>query len=197
MMTGYETFSIYTALKLHLSQDSYDFFKYGGKTKVSVSSFENRKDKFHFYKLSRKYQNDDDLKNFLVANLFEDNNIWIGKLLSEESDIIYKQRQKIIQSLSYTFDEECHKIFDGHENKNTPLQTKGDYPVLLTMLLRKEVSPETAIILNSFLNYMPSWKKRISDTIQWPDYNLRLNKYAAFVKFDPVKYKEILKKAIN
>ena len=30
-MTGYETFSLYQALKLHFTQESYDFFKYNGK----------------------------------------------------------------------------------------------------------------------------------------------------------------------
>ena len=49
-MTGYETFSLYQALKLHFTQESYDFFKYNGKTNVSVTTFENRKDKYHFYK---------------------------------------------------------------------------------------------------------------------------------------------------
>ncbi len=54
-MTGYEAFSLYESLKLHFNKDSYDFFKYNGKTNVTVTSFENRKDKYHFYKLSRKY----------------------------------------------------------------------------------------------------------------------------------------------
>lgn len=196
MITGFETFSLYTSVKLHFTSKSYDYFKYSGKTKVTVSGFENHKSKYHFYKLSRKYQNIDDLLNFIVANLIEDNNIWVGNLLNEESDIIYRQRQKVIQSLSYIFEEECHKIFDGHEDKNIPLQTKGDYPPLLTMLLRKEVSPESAIILNTFLNFIPSWNNRIADTIRWPNYNLMLGKYTNFVKFDPIKYRDILKKAI-
>ena len=59
-MTGYEAFGLYESLKLHFSKDSYDFFKYNGKTNISVTSFENRKDKYHFYKLSRKYTNKDD-----------------------------------------------------------------------------------------------------------------------------------------
>ena len=54
-MTGYEAFSLYNSLKLHFSQQTYDYFKYNGKSNISVNSFENRKDKYHFYKLSRKY----------------------------------------------------------------------------------------------------------------------------------------------
>ncbi len=44
-MTGYETFALYNSLKLHFSKESFDFFKYGGKSKISVNAFENRKDK--------------------------------------------------------------------------------------------------------------------------------------------------------
>lgn len=90
-MTGYETFEIYQALKLHFTSDSYDFFKYNGKTNVSVTAFENRKDKYHFYKLSRKCTNKDDLINFIVANFVEDEKSWVGNLLMEEADINYRK----------------------------------------------------------------------------------------------------------
>ena len=68
-MTGYEAFSIYNSLKLHFSQQSYNYFKYNGKSNITITSFENRKDKYHFYKLSRKY-NQEDYINFLVVTLF-------------------------------------------------------------------------------------------------------------------------------
>ena len=48
--------------------ESYDFFKYNGKTNVSVTTFENRKDKYHFYKLSRRLAQKEDMINFIVAN---------------------------------------------------------------------------------------------------------------------------------
>ena len=99
-MTGYETFSLYQALKLHFTNESYDFFKYNGKSNVSVTAFENRKDKYHFYKLSRKFTNKEELISFIVANFIEDDTSWVGSLLQEEADIAYRKRQKIIQSLA-------------------------------------------------------------------------------------------------
>ena len=196
MMTGYEAFSIYNGLKLHFTQKSYDYLKYNGKSNISVVTFENRKDKFHFYKLSRKHQIKDDYINFLVANLLEDSKVWVGTLLSEECDIIYRQRQKVIQSMSYTFENECRDLFSDYKNPNDVLVTNGDYPVLLTKALRKEISPETLIILNRILNFLPMWNKKITDTIRWPDYEMKLTKYASFLMLDDVKYKLILKKVI-
>lgn len=195
-MTGYDAFCLYNALKLHFTDNKYNFFTYNGKIKTSVVAFENRKDKFHFYKLSRKHPIKDDYINFLVANLFEDSKVWAGTLLSEESDIIYKQRQKVIQSMSYTFENECRDLFSDYKNPNDVLVTTGDYPILLTKALRKEISPETLIILNKILNFLPMWNRKITDTIRWPDYELKLNKYASFLMFDDVKYKLILKKVI-
>jgi hypothetical protein len=197
-MTGYEAFSLYESLKLHFTKESYDFFKYNGKTKVSVQAFENRKDKYYFYKLSRKYPNKDNLTDFLVANFVTNENAWVAQLLEEESHNIYLSRQKVIQSLSYTFENDCKLIFDDCKlNPNEVLKTDGDYPILLTHALRKNIQIETLCLLNIILNFLPMWTKRISDTIQWPTYRQKIVKYTAFLPQDIVKYKLILKKVIT
>jgi len=194
MISGYEAFGLYQALKLHFTTDSYDYFKYNGKTSISVTSFENRKDKYHFYKLSRKYTNKEDLINFIVANLIEDEKSWVGVLLQEEADIIYRKRQKVIQSLSYTFENDCILIFeDCILNPNEVLKTDGDYPVLLTKALRKEIQIETLCILNQILGFIPMWTNKINDTIRWPEYRRKCIKYASFLPQDVVKYKLILR----
>jgi hypothetical protein len=198
MISGYEAFGLYQALKLHFTTDSYDYFKYNGKTSISVTSFENRKDKYHFYKLSRKYTNKEDLINFIVANLIEDEKSWVGVLLQEEADIIYRKRQKVIQSLSYTFENDCILIFEECIlNPNEVLKTDGDYPVLLTKALRKEIQIETLCILNQILGFIPMWTNKINDTIRWPEYRRKCIKYASFLPQDIVKYKLILKKVIK
>jgi len=204
-MTGYEAFSLYESLKLHFSKESYDFFKYNGKTRVSVQSFEIRKDKYYFYRLSRKYPNRDNLIDFLVANFLEDENIWIGQLLEEEAHLQYLVRQKVIQSLSYTFENDCKLMLESCKlisescklNPNELLKTDGDYPILLTKALRKEIQIETLCILNQILGFLPMWTKKITDTIRWPVYRQKMIKYTAFLPQDTVKYKLILKKVIE
>ena len=75
-MTGYETYTLYNALKLHFTKESFDFFKYHGKTNVTSEQFENRKDKYHFYKLSRKITDRDEMILFLVYNFIEKENLF-------------------------------------------------------------------------------------------------------------------------
>jgi hypothetical protein len=196
-MTGYEAFGLYQALKLHFTQESYDFFKYNGKSNVNVTSFENRKDKYHFYKLSRKYSNKDDLTDFIVANLMVTERLWVGDLLSEDAEVRYRARKKTLQSLSYVFENDCRTLFENVKDPNELIYTDGNYPVLLTKTLRNEVSIETLCILNKILNFFPMWDKKLTDTIRWPDFRRKCEKYASFLPQDVVKYKMILKKVIQ
>lgn len=197
-MNGYETFEIFQSLKLHFTTDKYDFFKYGGKTNVSITNFENRKDKYHYYKLSRKFNQKEELIDFIVSNFVEESVTWIGDLLLEEAQQKYLKRQKVIQSLSYTFENECKDLFSDTKDPNKVLKViGGEYPLLLVKALRKEISIETVVILNKILKFVPIWTQQIADTIRWPDYRRKLEKYAAFLPEDVVKYKLILKKVIN
>jgi len=196
-MTGYEAFCLYSSLKLHFTQESYDYFKYGGKSRTSIDAFENKKDKWFYYKLSRRFSNDDQARDFLVANLVHSPDVWIGHLLTDDSDVHYRARQKVIQSLSYTFTNEITKIID-QENPNASLMVKdGEYPLLVRMLLYGEVSIETVCILNSILKFLPMWDKKITDTIHYPLVSLKIKKYTPFIQFESTKYKLILKKELH
>jgi hypothetical protein len=198
MMNGYEAFEIYQSLKLHFTQSSYDFFKYNGKSNVSITSFENRKDKYHFYKLSRKFSKKEELTDFVVANLVENDALWVGDLLTENAEVNFQRHQKILQSLSYQFTNDISKLFDGIKDPNQVIRViDGDYPILLKNTLQKDTQIETLCILNLILNFLPMWDKKITDTIRWPDFRRKVIKYTAFLPKDVVKYKLILKKVLN
>lgn len=197
-MTGFEVFCLYQSLKLHFSQDSYDFFKYQGKSRVTIETFENRKDKWHFTKLSRKFNNKDECIDYLVANFLENDKVWVGTLLTEEAEALYRQRQKVIQSLSYTFENDCGNLFGDITDPNVIIRvTDGDHPILLKKTMQKSIQIETLCLLNSMLNFLPMWKNKITDNIIWPIWQLKMLKYAAFLPADMIKYKLILKKVIT
>jgi hypothetical protein len=194
-MTGYEAFSIYNSLKLHFSSSSYDYFKYNGKSNISIEAFENRKDKYHFYKLSRQNEKEDYIE-FLVSNFLIKENLWAGDLLQEEAIIAYKLRMATIQSLGYKFQSDCQKLKDSVSSPNELLITDGDYPKLLTMTLQKDIHLETLVIMNSIMNFLPMWDKKISDTIRYPEFSRKVKKYAPFLQFDKVKFKNIIMKEL-
>lgn len=196
-MSGYETYVLYNAIKLHFTSKSFDFFKYNGKVKTTIEQFENRKDKYHFYKLSRKYTDKDDMLQFIVYNFLEKDNIWVGELLTDESNNRYLKHKKNLQSLSYVFENDCKKLFGQSKNPNDSIKTEGDYPKLLIMALQRDIEIETLCLLNNILNFFPMWDKKIQDTIRWPDFKNKVQKFTAFLPRDVVKYKLILRKLLN
>lgn len=190
-MTGYEAFCLYNSLKMHFTLESYDYFKYNGKTKTSIDAFENRKDKYYFYKLSRRNTKEDYI-DFLVSNFVHDENVWVGTLLTEEAMMIHRDRMKVIQSLSYTVGEDFSKLIDKCSDPNELLKVEGEYPILLTMMLQKDIRIETMCIMNALMNFFPMWNKKITDTIRWPQIRKKCLKYTSFIQFDGYKMKNLL-----
>lgn len=190
-MTGYEAFCFYNALKMHFTSDSYDYHKYNGKTKTSIDAFENRKDKYYFYKLSRRNTKEDYVE-FLVSNFVHDENVWVGNLMMDEALTVHRERMKVVQSLSYSVSEDFSKLMEHSSNPDDVLKVVDDYPKLLTMVLQKDIKLETMCILNSMLNFFPMWDKKITDTIRWPQIKRKCLKYTSFIQFDKQKMKTIL-----
>lgn len=193
--TGYAAFAMYNSLKLHFTSKSYDYFKYHGKTNVSSVTFLKRKDKYTFYKLSRKYSLDE-LRDFYVANFLEGDK-WVGDMLKDGEEI-YKKWQKTQQSLTYTFENDIIYLLSNGASPDEMLEVKPNgYPTLMRVTQLKQVSLETLVILNDIMNFFPMWNKKIDDDIIWPDFKMKCEKYTPFLNYDKVKFKEILKEKIK
>ena len=82
-LSAFDTYALFLALKQHFTQANYDYFRYHGKTRANKESFIQRKDRFYYQKLSRKYDSEQ-MVDFLVANLLK-GLIWVGNLLDDEA----------------------------------------------------------------------------------------------------------------
>lgn len=192
---GYEAFTLYHGLKLHFS-GTYDYVKYNGKTSITKEQFMVRKDKFTFYKLSRKY-NREELFGFYVANLLKNPKVWAGELVTEDADSEYKLWMKVQQSLTYIFEQDLNRLFDMVNKPDELLKVvDGQYPVLYNQFLQDEIYLETVIILDDVLNFLPMWEKKIDDDIVFPDFLFKCRKYKPFLNYDKVKFKNLLKEKI-
>ena len=192
---------LWNALKLHFTSDTYDYFKYHGKTNVSQSTFTVNKSKYQFYKLSRKYELEE-LKNFYVSNFIEGNGDWVGDLIQNGEDN-YTKWQKKIQSLTYTFENDIIYLFDsvdGAEFWSMEDYFKcvdGGWPMLITKLMHNKISLETVCILVDILGCMPRWDKQVKEDIIWPTQQRIIKKYTPFIEYDKDKFKQILKEKIK
>jgi hypothetical protein len=194
--TGFAAYALWNALKLHFTSDSYDYFKYNGKTNVSKQTFANRKDKYQFYKLSRKYDLEQ-LKYFYVANFLAGNGEWVGDLL-QDGEGNYTKWQKTTQSLTYTFENDIIKLLDMVDNPNELLVVKqNQFPKLMMYATQGDICLETLIILDNIMNFFPMWEKEIYDDIVWPNFKMKCVKYRPFLYYEKEKFKEILKEKIK
>ena len=192
--TGFDAYALYNALKLHFT-GNYDYIKYNGKTSVSRTTFSTRKDKYHFYKLSRKYDVEE-LKLFYIANFIEDDGAWVGDLLTPQSEERFKKWQKKNQSLTYQFEQDIIYLFEKYDLKDILVVT-GEYPRLLQELMQNSIMIETVIIMDDLMNFLPMWQRKIQDDIIWPKWETKLTKYKPFVYYDKQKMKSILKEMVK
>ena len=182
----YEVYIKYLALKSHFSDLNYDYFKYNGKVKAWRSTFDTRKDKYFFYKLSKKK----DPIEYLVANFIGSNDFYIGNIRADESDQIYMDYKKRKESLSYVFKSDLSKM---KENFNDNIVVPdNEHPYLLRLYMRGDISLETLTLINKCVNIFDYLDKELKDDIMWPDIKLKAVKYDPFMSVDINKYREII-----
>ena len=182
----YEVYIKYLALKSHFSDLNYDYFKYNGKVKAWRSTFDTRKDKYFFYKLSKKK----DPIEYLVANFIGSNDFYIGNIRADESDQIYMDYKKRKESLSYIFKSDLSKMKENfNDNIVVP---NNEHPYLLRLYMRGDISLETLTLINKCVNIFDYWDKELKDDIMWPDIKLKAVKYDPFMSVDINKYREII-----
>lgn len=183
---AFDVYVYYLALKRHFTTD-YDFFKYNGKVRASVQSFENRKDKYQFYKLSKRK----DAKEFILANMIFDPTLWVGDLLNnEKAEEIHLEWVRKQQSLSYIFKNDLAEL---NNDFNSNLHVKdGQHPQLLRLYTMHRVNLESLIIIDDLVKIFSYWEKRIADPILFPRIYRTVSKAKPFIKFDRDKMKHIL-----
>ena len=195
-MSPFETYQHYLSLKNHFTNPKYDFFKYGAKTRASVTSFNKRKDKYWFEKTSRKYS-DKEVVNFLVSNFaYSDNpqNLWIGEIINS-GERIYSEWTKRQQSLTYLFKEQSDKLLLSNELEILFDCSKG-HPILLKKYLGGDVSLESLVIFEKIFSFRQKFDKKLKDPV-WEIISLKIQKYSPFLNTDVFKYKKILRDIVD
>ena len=195
-VSPFETYQHYLSLKNHFTNPKYDFFKYGAKTRASVTSFNKRKDKYWFEKTSRKYS-DKEVVDFLVSNFTAtDNpqNLWIGEIINS-GERNYAEWMKRQQSLSYLFKEQSSELLSENELESLFNCTKG-HPLILKKFLSGNVSLETLTIYEKIFGFSKNFDKKLLDPV-WESVSLKLKKYSPFLNIDVFNYKKILRSIIN
>jgi hypothetical protein len=187
MMSAFECYKEYLALKNHFSKPTYDYFKYNGKLKLNPDSFDKRKDKLFFQKLAKH----PDVQNFLIANLSDNEKSWIRELAySDAAEKVYKDWVKRQQSLTYVFKTELNTLKPNF-NENFIIKN-NEHPVLLKKFLGKEISLETMCLLLELTGAKKHWDTKLQYDLIWDTLTIKVEKYTPFIRCDKDKIKNIV-----
>lgn len=189
-MSPFDLYRQYIALKRHFTTQTYDYFKYDGKIRASLKSFERRKDKPFFHRLT-KFR---DPINFMAYN-FIHSDLWIGEIvINEESIRNYRKHKKIKDSLSYEFRKELKKFPSIRE----AIFTDGiTHPLIIRKYIGEEISLETLVIVSTVMRTISYWKKNHPDDLMMEEVLLKISKFRSFMNFDVEKMKGIMKEVYN
>ncbi len=195
-MTPFDVYKTYLAIKNHFTKEKYDYFKYCGRSRASIDSYNKRKDRYFFEKLSRQ-KTDDEIKFYFVASFIEctdPQSLWIGEIISN-GEKNYTEWLKKYQSLTYLFKTES-EIFISKDSLDHLFTCKPNkHPEILKKYLQNAITLETMVILDSILGYVSKFDKKILDPV-WETVSLKIKKYKPFLNIDEAKFTKILKEIV-
>jgi len=190
-MEPYDVYKYYMAMKLHFESDSYEAPKYNYKTSAKPQAFFKRRDKYHFAKLGRKFDEPEELINFFTAQFTASDKSWVGDMLQDEEKYVEWQRRQ--QSLSYNFEQDLNKLAEEADAFDDLLKIQeGNYPLVIEKFLQDEISLETVVILDQLTGFMRRTDRAITETIVWPDLSKRIRKYGLLLRFDKNRMRQIV-----
>ena len=187
---GYDAYCLYLAINNHFYSDSYDYFKYNGKVSAKLESFMKRKDKYHFAKLSRKYN--DELKDFLVAN-FSKKKYYVRDLLEMECEKNYIEFKKRKQKLTYLITEEMRYLFDKYKHIDFCIGIKdGQHSNILREYLGGRITAETLITADKIFGIFSDYDTMVNENFIWPKTRKRLDSLSPFLELEHRKLQTVL-----
>lgn len=194
-VTPFEVYKSYLSLKNHFTKENFDYHKFCGKSKCSIKSFYNRRDRFWFEKVARQ-KTDQEVVELFVSNFItctDPSKLWIGEMI-REGDRRYEDWKKKNQSLSYVFTQETQSFFEDKKIDEVFKCSKGHPPVLKNFL-NGNISLETLVIYDRIFLFGKNFDKKLKDPV-WESVSMKMKKYSPFLHIDVQRYKNILKEII-
>lgn len=179
IMTDYEAYKMYLALKAHFQTLNYDVIEMKGRIRASRKSYTSNKELI-FKRLVKRYS-DHDICNFMVSNFIAGNH-W-GGVFNEEATKVYQDWQRRTQSLRYVFEQDLETLRDEAEDENITdwfSADSGKHPLIVRAFLRQSITPETMVLLNRLTNFTSTID--LPNDPVWPEIKMMIVKYSPFLR---------------
>lgn len=187
-MNSLDTYRLFLGISNHFFKPSYNYFKYGS-VPCKPQTFEDKphSEKFRYERLSKKFSTQEELENYLVANMAEaKKKIWVGDLFGGDAD------KKYFEWLGRTNSSQAHynavsqikRLVEDHHSFNVLFASPApaQHPEILKAHLRGDLSIETFVLLNLCVNFFPRLNKDLGDDRMWYVIRNKAEKYCPFVQ---------------
>lgn len=178
-MNGFEVYRKYIAIKLHFTNDSYDYFRSEGRTTANIHSYSKRKDQYFFDYLAKNGGDESDITMKLVLYFLNERHMYIKEIVEEcrKRPNYFLQWLGFIEGFPYTAIKQFNDIRDEF------LKTKifpdvFHSPLMFEKYLEKELYAESFILFDSFFKI----SKLLKNNLLWKEESKILKKYFPFVQ---------------
>lgn len=170
MISPLRYLEIYMACTLHFKEgkNSYDFFKYQGKTRTNADSLLKRKDKYFFERAAAKSGNDNDAIIFTFSNIIK-GNTYVRNFDWKN----YQEWLSYCEALYFRFEKDVYK-YSGKDKEIDPVEEcfAGSTDAYNYLVIANEIS-------NGYL--FKRLGEKYEFNILWEDLQAKLLKYRPFV----------------
>jgi len=188
-------YQVYTALRLHFTQDSDNFDIRKGRIPKKPKQGVKKEFGIYLNKIKSKYNSQDAFVEYFVAN-FITGDTW-GGLFDDGGANTYLEWQKRIQSMAYTYESELQRIQEHYPVLSELWEVENTHPPILKLYYGKIVSLETLVILNKLYKFRLYLDKKLFLDPVWAEVSIKIKKYSPFLTVEKDKYQMITKKVYN
>jgi len=190
-LTPFETYVDWIALRAHFTTD-YDYFKYGGKIRATIESFNVSPARFTMEKISKR----NDAHQFLISMTISSLREWIVQAAKDPAMLQYHiGRMKRVESLGYTVTSEVRTLYQDKAQFNDALRiTEERHPTTYRNYLQDGMSLETLTVLTHLTGAIHEWDALLAHDPVWSDMSRTVKKYYPFLQFDA---KEMTRKIVE
>ena len=200
-LTPVEAYQYYVSLKTHFGGAKYDFTKYGIKG-IQVSGYDNRKDKYYFERISRKWTKNE-IVPLLVSSFLVDPATYSADLLERDAKDRYLAYIKTMTNIYRTFESDIKGLAKFAKDNDLTIGDlfsvkDGQHPITFRMYLQSLISIETYVIMDSYIKFFDVYDKKLSGDYIWTDiHSIKLRKYKPFGRFNYDKFLLVMKRYMH
>jgi len=192
-INGYSVYKLYLMLKNHFG-GRYDVIKYHWAMKVSTRSYQKRRDKYFYERLSKQYTLRE-LVGIFVCNLVANPDAWVGEMSDSDAILFYRRYIGRLKKARHFFKEELESLVYYCKKQDIMFSElfscENGHPLIFKMLQQDVISYETFILIDSAGRFIYKLDKSLKDVV-WDEYSKRISSYQKLLDINNSDAKAIL-----